>query len=117
MSTFDVKVWGIREHNGKDRTTGKPLTTYRVRWVVAGRGFGETFKTKALAESFRSKLIVAQREGTAFDEARGLPEPMARLLNSRSWFEHAIAFVDMTDKSGKLAMAWDKTAAVVPFTF
>jgi hypothetical protein len=31
----------------------------------------------------------------AFDEATGLPEPMARELNSRSWYEHAIAFVDM----------------------
>jgi hypothetical protein len=31
----------------------------------------------------------------AFDEAIGLPEPMARELNTRTWFEHAIAFVDM----------------------
>jgi integrase len=95
MSTYDVKLWAIREHHGKDRSTGKPLTTHRVRWVVAGRAFGDTFRTKALAESFRSKLVVAQREGIAFDEASGLPEPMARERNSRSWYEHAIAFVDM----------------------
>lgn len=56
---------------------------------------GESFQTRALAESFRSKLVVAQREGVAFDEATGLPEPMARELNSRTWYEHAVAFVDM----------------------
>jgi hypothetical protein len=57
--------------------------------------FRDTFATRALAESFRSKLIVAQREGVAFDEACGLPEPMARALNARSWYDHAIAYVDM----------------------
>jgi hypothetical protein len=95
MSTYDVKVWSIREYKSKDRKTGKARSTYRVRWVVAGKQFGETFQTRPLAESFRSKLIVAQREGTAFDELVGLPEPMARQLTSRTWYEHAIAFVDM----------------------
>jgi integrase len=95
MSTFDVRVWSIQEHKGKDRTTGKPRSTYRLRWVVAGQVFGDRFQTKALAESFRSKLVTAQREGVAFDEATGLPEPMARERNSRTWYEHAVAFVDM----------------------
>ena len=30
--------------------------------------------------------------------------------------QFTIGFVDMSDAGGKLAMAWDKTAAVVPFT-
>ncbi|PRY19139.1 tyrosine-type recombinase/integrase [Pseudosporangium ferrugineum] len=94
-TTYDVRLWAIREHTGKDRKTGKPRSTYRVRWMVAGNEFGETFKTRALAESFRSKLMTAQREGLAFDTASGLPEPMARELNTRSWYEHAVAFVDM----------------------
>jgi integrase len=94
MSTFDIKIWAIREHKGRDRKTGKARSTYRVRWIVAGNEFGDTFQTKPLAESFRSKLIVYQREGVAFDEATGLPEPMARELRTRSWYEHAIAFVD-----------------------
>jgi site-specific recombinase XerD len=63
--------------------------------VVAGRQFGKSYQTKALAESFRSRLVIAQREGVAFDEPTGLPEPMARELNNRSWYEHAVAFVDM----------------------
>jgi integrase len=95
MTTYDVRIWTIREHKGKDRKTGRPRSTYRVRWQLAGKEFGESFQTRALAESFRSKLVVAQREGVAFDEATGLPEPMARELNSRTWYEHAVAYVDM----------------------
>ncbi len=95
MSTYEVRIQGIEEHKGKDRKTGKDRSTYRVRWQVAGKRFGKSYQTKALAESFRSKLITAQREGVAFDEPSGLPEPMARELNSRTWYEHAVAFVDM----------------------
>ncbi|WP_433210987.1 tyrosine-type recombinase/integrase [Dactylosporangium sp. CS-047395] len=95
MSTYDVRIWSIREHKGKDRKTGKPRSTYRVRWGVAGKEFGESFQTRALAESFRSRLMVAQREGVAFDEPTGLPEPMAREKKTRSWYQHAVAFVDM----------------------
>ncbi|MEV0325094.1 tyrosine-type recombinase/integrase [Micromonospora echinospora] len=95
MSTYDVRIWAIREYKGNDRKTGKERKTYRVRWEVAGREFGKTFQTRAMAESFRSRLIIAQREGTAFDAPTGLPEPMARELNSRTWYELATAFVDM----------------------
>jgi len=95
VSTYDVRIWGIRELKGRERKTGKPRVSYRVRWGVAGREWGETFQTKALAESFRSKLLIAQREGVAFDEGTGLPEPMARERNSRTWYEHAVAFVDV----------------------
>jgi site-specific recombinase XerD len=94
-TTYDVRIWAIREHKGKDRKTGKPRSTYRVRWLVVGKDFGESYQTRALAESFRSKLISAQRQGVAFDVASGLPEPMAREFNSKSWYEHAVAYVDM----------------------
>ncbi|MFI7574305.1 tyrosine-type recombinase/integrase [Micromonospora sp. NPDC049497] len=95
MSTYDVRIWTIREYQGRDRKTGKDRKTYRVRWEVAGREFGKTFQTRAMAESFRSRLVVAQREGVAFDKPSGLPEPMARELNSRTWYDLAVAFVDM----------------------
>jgi site-specific recombinase XerD len=89
MSTYDVRVHALLTN----KNTGK--TTYTVRWKVAGKPFRDTFATKALGENFRSKLVVAQREGIAFDEAIGLPEPMAREANSRTWYEHAIGFVDV----------------------
>jgi integrase len=95
VSTFDVRIWGISEHKGHDRKTGKPRSTFRVRWLVAGQRFGESFQTRPLAESFRSTLVVAQRQGVAFDEVCGLPEPMARELRTRSWYQHATEYVDM----------------------
>jgi hypothetical protein len=89
MSTYDVRVWGILRNK-----TAKG-STYTVRWMTAGKACRDAFAARALAECFRSKLVVAQREGVAFDEASGLPEPMARERNTRSWYEHAVAFVDM----------------------
>ncbi|MEU7868031.1 integrase [Dactylosporangium sp. NPDC049140] len=95
MSTYDLRVWAIEEHRGKDRKTHKPKSTFRVRWVVAGKRFGDVFATRPLAESFRSKLLIAQREGVAFDESCGLPEPMARELRTKSWYQHIVEYVDM----------------------
>jgi hypothetical protein len=89
VSTFDVRIWGISTF------AGKRGTTYTVRWRVARTRFRETFPTKALAEVFRAKLLTAAREGQAFDEELGLPELMARELKSRTWYEHAVSFVDM----------------------
>ncbi|MQA06641.1 MAG: tyrosine-type recombinase/integrase [Streptosporangiales bacterium] len=88
-TSYDVRIWSIDPYRGKSRTT------YRVRWVVADKRFVSTFETRKLAESFRAKLLSAAREGVAFDEATGLSEPLARTKNSRSWYEHACAFVDM----------------------
>jgi integrase len=88
-TTFDVRVHGILAYQGKR------ATTYTVRWRVAGRPFRQTFATKALAESERSKLLIAQRSGVAFDVDSGRPEPEARRLNARTWVQHAMAFVDM----------------------
>ena len=82
MSSYDVRVYKIEER--KSKKAGKPTSTYRVRRQVAGERFGDSFKTRALAESFYAKLITAPREGIAFDERCGLPEPMARALNTRS---------------------------------
>ncbi len=85
MTTYDVRIWGISTYKVKDRKTGKAKDAYQLRWAIAGKRFSKAFQTKALAESFRSQPVVAQREGVAFDESTGLPEPMARELQSRTW--------------------------------
>ena len=72
MTSFDVRFWKIEARKGKG-------TTYRVRWVVAGRPFGESFLTMALAESFRAMLITAARNGEGFDTETGLPERVGRI--------------------------------------
>jgi hypothetical protein len=97
VSTYDVRVWSISENKSRAAASpgGQARSSVRLRWAVAGERFSQTFATRALADSFRSKLLVAQREGVAFDEVLGLPVPMAREARSRTWFQHAVAFVDM----------------------
>lgn len=46
MNSYDVRFWQIETRRGK-------TVTYRVRWVVAGRQFSDSFTTKELAESYR----------------------------------------------------------------
>jgi hypothetical protein len=42
--------------------------------------------------------------------------PMTMLAPKASIDQFTIGFVDMTDSGGKLALAWEKTAGLVPFT-
>ena len=42
--------------------------------------------------------------------------PMKMVIPQVSVDQFTIGFADMTDKGGKLAMAWEKTAAFAPFT-
>ena len=42
--------------------------------------------------------------------------PMTMITPAVSVDQFTIGFVDITENGGKLAMAWEKTAAVVPFT-
>ena len=78
MNSFNVKFWTIETR--KDRRA-----PYRVRWLVAERRFGESFLTKALAESYRAQLISAARRGEGFDTETGPDlrrEPCAFVLNA-----------------------------------
>ncbi|MCO1581200.1 tyrosine-type recombinase/integrase [Crossiella sp. SN42] len=74
---------------------GERTTTYKVRWVVDGKVFTEPFKTTALAESFRSQLLSAQRQGEAFVVETGLPVSMARAEREMSWLAFAMAYNKM----------------------
>jgi len=87
--TYDVKIWTTRVRNGKRGNV------YEVRWAVANKARSKSHSTTKLAESFRSSLVTASRQGLAFDVASGLPEHLARQLSSVTWYEHAKAFVDM----------------------
>src|SRR5690606_7157565 len=88
---------GHQRVQGPCRRKGRRQGPLHLPPPLDGRrpAFRQELQTRALAESFRSKLVVAQREGVAFDEATGLPEPMAREAKSRTWYQHAVAFVDM----------------------
>ena len=87
--SFDVRIHKV------DVYQGKRTTTHWVRWSVDRKAFKEPFKTAALADSFRSKLVTATRNGEAFDKAEGLPVTMLRSTNTSTWFAFACSYVDM----------------------
>src|ERR1051326_5604895 len=88
--TYDVNVWSIEVYKG---TRGN---SYRVAWRVAGRRWKETFKVKALADSFRAELMTAWRKGEGFDTETGRPFRVAEAKTpATTWYDHACAFVDM----------------------
>ena len=86
--SYAVRIWGIRPYKGKRKTT------YIVRWTVAGRQFRETHGTKAHAQSRQAELRAAAGKGEAFDVEIGLPMSEVTRLNERSWYEHAVGYVD-----------------------
>jgi hypothetical protein len=88
-TTYDVRVWNIEVYKGK--TT----TSYLVWWRVAGRRFKERFKTRALADSYRSELLTAARKGEPFDVDTGRPLSMMRASQEIGWFEFACGYMDM----------------------
>jgi hypothetical protein len=59
------------------------------------------------------KIFGAYGYDLKFDVVRA---PMKMMTPKVSVEQFTIAFVDVTDKGGKLAMAWEKTVALVPFT-
>jgi hypothetical protein len=95
MTVYDVRIWELRKLDGRRRP-------WQVRWTVSGSEKSRTFATKALAEGLRSELNQSARRGEAFDKTSGLPAKMARAPSSRSWLDHARAYVDMK---------WPKAAA------
>lgn len=88
-STFDVRIYATEVYQGKRSSA------HKVRWRVADRTFKKSHKTAALAEGFRSKLLVASREGTAFRKADGLPVTFRRESDDMPFFTLAQTYADM----------------------
>ncbi|MFI1176661.1 site-specific integrase [Streptomyces melanogenes] len=86
--SYNVRFWDIRER--LDRR--KP---YMVRWTVNGREKSESFMTLGLADSRRSKLVTAARDGEPFDEHTGLPASELRAIKQRTtWYDLAHEYLD-----------------------
>ncbi|WP_030339226.1 tyrosine-type recombinase/integrase [Streptomyces sp. NRRL S-1022] len=94
MKSLDVKVWGVRKRNTKK-------SSFDVRWTVAGSVFSEQFRTKGLADHYRSKLLRAAHGGEEFDTVTGLPDSMVEKAASMSWYAFALRY---------LAMKWPHAA-------
>jgi hypothetical protein len=65
--TYDVRVYAISVYEGAS------VTSYTVRWKVAGKIWQETFRNSAQADSFRSSLVTVTRSGEAFKVTTGRP--------------------------------------------
>lgn len=75
MKSHDVKVWSIRKRPYK-------TPSYDVRWkVAAAPPFSETFRTKALADNFRAKLLRAAQKGRPSTRIPGCRTPWRRSKN------------------------------------
>jgi integrase len=88
-TSYDVRIWAIRVR--KDRP--KP---YMVRWKVGPAApMAKSFRTRALADSFRSGLLQATRRGEAFDTQTGLPQSQLHQQQTVTWYQHALDYIDM----------------------
>ncbi|MEU2299614.1 site-specific integrase [Streptomyces antibioticus] len=94
MKSLDVKIWGVRKRPSK-----RP--SYDVRWAVAGKVFSESFRTKGLADHYRTKLMAVARDGQEFDDVTGLPDSMAEQKAKLTWYDFALKY---------LAMKWPHAA-------
>ncbi|MGW7616877.1 hypothetical protein ACWGLG_13665 [Streptomyces antimycoticus] len=92
--SYKVRFWEIRER--PDRRKG-----FEVRWTVRGQEKSESFLTKGLAESRRSKLMTAARDGEPFDIRTGLPASEIWALKQRTtWYVLSREYI---------AQRWDRT--------
>lgn len=91
--------------------------TYAVLVELKEPAWTFILSSQPRAEKFddpdKTKLYATSNYNTKFDVVR---VPMAMITPKASIDQFTIGFVDMSDIGGKLAMAWEKTAAMVPFT-
>jgi site-specific recombinase XerD len=91
-ATYDVTIWKTEIYDGK---RGK---TYYVQWKVGIKRHKKSFKTAALADSFRSELITATRKGEPFDIESGLPASKLKRESEAtpvSWFAFACDYAEL----------------------
>ena len=91
--SFKVRIWAVEARPGRSP---------RVRWVVDGRPFSESFATKPLADAFRSQLVTLARKGEPFDTETGLPRSLLRSRLDVTFLAHAREFA---------AWAWPAASA------
>lgn len=94
MKSLDVKVWGVPKQDTK-------TPSYGVRWSGAGNVSSDSFRTKALADHYRARLMSAMRGGEEFDTQTGLPASMEEKEAPLSWYDFALRY---------LAMKWPHAA-------
>jgi integrase len=88
-TTFQVRFWEIQYKKSRKR---RP---HGVRWITATKEHSAWFANKALANSRRSELMTAARNGEAFDIESGLPVSEVKRLSTQSFLAFAQSYVDL----------------------
>lgn len=73
--SLDVQFWSIRKRAGRRRP-------WEMRWRVGVRSFSKSFRTRALADSYRARLVGAANKGEPFATGTGEPVSWARAHDS-----------------------------------
>jgi integrase len=92
-TTYNVRVYKSKVYKGKK------VTTYYVRWMVDDREWKEPYRNDAQADSFRSSLMTAARNGEAFSLATGRPASWLRAQKDMNWYEFCCEYTDMKWKT------------------
>ncbi len=83
-------MWAVQDR----RSSARNQQSWIVRWRVEGKLFSRSFKTRALAERFRSTLIVAHDDGEPFDPHGGAPvswAPASSDIQVHTWARRWLA--------------------------
>ena len=65
----DIRIFAVQDRSSRPAAR-KPRIS---RWKVDGKEHSRSFRTKAEADRFRSRLLIAQQDGERFDRPTGLP--------------------------------------------
>jgi hypothetical protein len=111
--TYNVRIWKTEVYKGAK------VTTYKVRWKTGDTPpWKEPFPNSAQAESFRSALVTAARNGEAFPIDTGRPVSWGRQDNSMSWYDFCVLYVDIKWKHSaakrRATIAWTLVAVLPP---
>ncbi len=84
--TYDARIHETSVRKGTE------VTTYTVRWKVGPKRWKKGFRTRAQADSFRSSLVAAAKNGEAFDLKTGRPVSWLREENAISWYAFSLEY-------------------------
>lgn len=89
--SYDIKIRSVEARRGVKGT----IISYRLTWRVDSRIWQETFRTRAQADSYRSKLLSAARSGEPFAVESGRPLAWSPKPERSSWFSFTLRFTEV----------------------
>ncbi|WP_246268837.1 tyrosine-type recombinase/integrase [Nonomuraea typhae] len=99
------------------RNAAGEVTSYRVQWATAGKPWKKTFHKSAQADTYRSNLITAAREGEPFSLLTGEPVKWNRSERPEmSWYDFARKFADFKWKAASAKYRQDIARALTAAT-